>query len=355
MTASASPRHFASDNNAGICPEVFAALAEANQAHAPGYGDDPWTRRAQALFQDTFETDCEAFFVFNGTASNCLALWSLCESFHGIICHRHSHVQTDECGAPGFFLHGATLLPADAPLGKLTPEAVRNAFQQRHDFHAPQPRALSLTQATELGAVYSLEELGALREIARELGLYVHMDGARFANAAASLGAAPADLTHRAGVDVLSLGGTKDGAAFGEAVVFFNKDRADNFRRRAKQSGQLASKMRFLSAQWVGLLEGGAWLRHGARANEVADYLAQRLASLPEVKLAYPRQANAVFAALPPGVAAAVSDRGWRFYDDVGPDGAARLMCSWDSTEADVDAFVADLRQAISATKEAQP
>lgn len=355
MTAMAAPRHFASDNNAGICPEVFAALAEANQAHAPGYGDDPWTRRAQELFRDTFETDCEVFFVFNGTASNCLALWSLCESFHGIICHRHSHVQTDECGAPGFFLHGATLLPADAPLGKLTPAAVRGAFQQRHDFHAPQPRALSLTQATELGAVYSLEELGALRDAARELGLFIHMDGARFANAAASLGAAPADLTHRAGVDVLSLGGTKDGAAFGEAVVFFNKDRADNFRRRAKQSGQLASKMRFLSAQWVGLLEGGAWLRHGARANEVAHYLAQRLEALPGVKLAYPRQANAVFAALPPGAAVAVSDRGWRFYDDVGPDGAARLMCSWDSTEADVDAFVADLRHAIAEGKEAQP
>ncbi len=353
MIAPASPRHFASDNNAGICPEVFAALAEANHAHAPGYGDDPWTRRAQELFREAFETDCEAFFVFNGTASNCLALWSLCESFHGIICHRHSHIQTDECGAPGFFLHGATLLPADAPFGKLTPDAVRGAHRQRHDFHAPQPRALSLTQATELGAVYRLDELGALREVARELGLYLHMDGARFANAVASLGAAPADLTHRAGVDVLSLGGTKDGAAFGEAVVFFNKERAENFRRRAKQSGQLASKMRFLSAQWVGLLEGGAWLRHGARANEVAEYLAQRLSALPEVRLAYPRQANAVFAALPAGIAADVADRGWRFYDDVGPDGAARLMCSWDSTEADVDAFVADLRHAISTAKEA--
>lgn len=354
MTPSASPRHFASDNNAGICPEVFAALAQANQAHAPGYGDDPWTRRAQELFRETFETDCEVFFVFNGTASNCLALSSLCESFHGIICHRHSHIQTDECGAPGFFLHGATLLPADAALGKLTPEAVRGAFQQRHDFHAPQPRALSLTQATELGAVYSLEELGALRETARELGLSVHMDGARFANAAASLDASPADMTHRAGVDVLSLGGTKDGAAFGEAVVFFNRERADNFRRRAKQSGQLASKMRFLSAQWVGLLEGGAWLRHGARANEVAHYLELRLAALPGVKLAYPRQANAVFAALPPGAAGAVTDRGWRFYDDVGPDGAARLMCSWDSTEADVDAFVADLRGVLEAGREAR-
>lgn len=341
-----TPRHFASDNNAGICPEVFAALAEANQAHAPGYGDDPWTRRAQRLFRDVFEADCEVFFVFNGTASNCLALWSLCESFHGIICHRHSHVETDECGAPGFFLHGATLLPADGPRAKLTPGTVRDAAQTRHDFHAPQPRALSLTQATELGCVYDPGELGALGDVARELGLSVHMDGARFANAVASLGAAPADLTHRVGVDVLSLGGTKDGAAFGEAVVFFDKERADNFRRRAKQSGQLASKMRFLSAQWVGLLEGGAWLRHAARANAVAAYLAERLETLPGVTLAYPRQANAVFARLPAEMTQAVAARGWRFYDDVGPDRAARLMCSWDSTEGDVDAFVADLARA---------
>ena len=349
MTTPTFSRHFASDNNAGICPEVFAALAEANQHHLPGYGDDPWTRRAGELFREVFETDCEAFFVFNGTASNCLALWSLCESFHGVICHRHSHIETDECGAPGFFLHGVTLLPADTPDGKLDEASVRQAHTLRHDFHAPQPRALSLTQATELGTVYSPAEVGALSALARELKLFVHMDGARFANAVAGLGVSPADVTWRAGVDVLSLGGTKNGAMIGEAVVFFARDKAANFRRRCQQSGQLASKMRFLSAQWVGLFEDGAWLRHATHANGVAAYLEAKLHALPGVTVAFPRQANAVFALLPAAAAAAVAARGWRFYNDVGPGGAARLMCSWDSTEADVDAFVGDLRTALPA------
>ncbi len=353
MTTSVSPRHFASDNNAGICPEVFAALAEANGPHAPGYGDDPWTRRAENLFREVFETECEVFFVFNGTASNCLALWSLCESFHGVICHRHSHIETDECGAPGFFMHGVTLLPADTADGKLTPGTVREAATLKHDFHAAQPRALSLTQATELGTVYTPDEVRVLSATARELKLSVHMDGARFANAVAGLGVSPADITWRAGVDVLSFGGTKNGAQAGEAVVFFDRARADNFRRRCKQSGQLASKMRFLSAQWVGLLEGGAWLRHASHANRTAAYLEQKLAALPGVQVAFPRQANAVFALLPPRAAEAVAARGWRFYNDVGPGGAARLMCSWDSTAGDVDAFIGDLASSLSITGDA--
>ena len=347
MTSPNIPRHFASDNNAGMCPEVLAALTEANADHASGYGDDPWTRRAERLFQDVFETDCEVFFVFNGTASNCLALWSLCESFHGVICHRHSHIETDECGAPGFFMHGVTLLPADTEDGKLSAAAVRGAHQTRHDFHAPQPRALSLTQATELGTVYTPAELQTLADTARQLKLSVHMDGARFANAVASLGVPPAEVTWRSGVDVLSFGGTKNGAAAGEAVVFFDRQRADNFRRRCKQSGQLASKMRFLSAQWVGLLENGVWLRHAAHANGVAAYLEGKLAELPGVRIAFPREANAVFALLPTRAADAVAARGWRFYNDVGPGGAARLMCAWDSTEADVDAFMAELKAAL--------
>ena len=315
----------------------------------PGYGDDPWTRRAERLFNDVFETECEVFFVFNGTAANCLALWSLCESFHGIVCHQHSHIETDECGAPGFFMGGATLLTADTADGKLNPAAVRAASTLRHDFHSPQPRALSVTQATELGTVYTPDELRALSELARELKLAVHMDGARFANAVAGLGVAPADVTWRAGVDVLCLGGTQNGAAAGEAVVFFDRVKADNFRRRCKQSGQLASKMRFLSAQWVGLLENGAWLRHAAHANAVAAHLERKLAMLPGVRVAFPREANAVFALLPTAAADAVGARGWRFYNDVGPGGAARLMCAWDSTEADVDAFVGDLAVALRA------
>ncbi len=342
MTPFAS-RHFASDNNAGMCPEVLAALAESNAHHLPGYGDDPWTRRAEELVRETFETDCESFFVFNGTAANCLSLWSLCEPFHRVICHQFSHIQTDECGAPGFFVGGVSLHPVDTPDGKLTAESVREGSRTPHGFHGSEPRVISLTQTTELGTVYSPADVHAIADAARGLKLAVHMDGARFANAVAATGASPADLTWRAGVDVLSLGGTKNGAAFGEAVVFFDRAKADNFRRRCKQSGQLASKMRFLSAQWVGLLEGGVWLRNASNANRVAAYLEERIGALPGVKIAFPRQANAVFALLPEAAADAVSERGWRFYNDVGPGGAARLMCSWDSTEADVDAFVGDL------------
>ncbi len=344
----AGPRHFASDNNAGMCPEVLAALAEANAHHLPSYGDDPWTRRAEELVREVFETDCEVFFVFNGTAANCLSLWSLCESFHRVICHRFSHIQTDECGAPGFFMHGVTLHPVDTSDGKLTEAVLREGSQTPHGFHGSEPRAVSVTQTTELGTVYTPDELRALSAVARELKLSVHMDGARFANAVSATGASPADLTWRAGVDVLSLGGTKNGAAFGEAVVFFDRAKAGNFRRRCKQSGQLASKMRFLSAQWVGLLEHGVWLRNASMANKVAAYLEERLGALPGVKVAFPRQANAVFALLPTDAAVAVAAKGWRFYNDVGPGGAARLMCSWDSTVSDVDAFVGGLKSALS-------
>ena len=215
------------------------------------------------------------FFVFNGTASNCLALWSLCESFHGVICHRHSHIETDECGAPGFFMHGVTLLPVDTADGKLTPAPVREASATPHDFHgAAAPRAEPHAGHRTRHGVHAGGSRARWRKLARELKLSVHMDGARFANAvAAPRRRRPADVTWRAGVDVLSLGGTKNGAAVGEAVVFFDRARADNFRRRCKQSGQLASKMRFLSAQWVGLLENGVWLRNAAHANGVAAYL----------------------------------------------------------------------------------
>ena len=264
-----------------------------------------------------------------------------------MICHEFSHIQTDECGAPGFFVHGVSLHPVNTPDGKLTPASVREGSRTPHGFHGSEPRVVSLTQTTELGTVYTPDDVRAISTIARELGLSVHMDGARFANAVSALSVSPADVTWRAGVDVLSLGGTKNGAAFGEAVVFFDKEKADNFRRRCKQSGQLASKMRFLSAQWVGLLENNVWLRNATNANRVAAYLEDRLGTLPEVQVAFPRQANAVFALLPTVAADAVAARGWRFYNDVGPGGAARLMCSWDSTESDVDAFVDNLAAAL--------
>jgi threonine aldolase len=336
-------RHFASDNYAGICPEAWSALAEANQGHAPGYGEDAWTQRAADLIRDVFETHCEVFFVFNGTAANSLALASMCQSYHSILCHETAHVETDECGAPEFFSNGTKVLLLSGPDGKIDPAGVERMVKRRSDIHYPKPRAVSLTQATELGTVYTPEEIKAIWAKAKSYGLKMHVDGARFANAVASLHCAPKEITWQAGVDVLCFGGTKNGIPVGEAVVFFDRELAREFDYRCKQGGQLASKMRFISAPWVGMLRDGAWLRHAAHANRMAAYLEAKLRPLPQVKLLFPRQANAVFAELPSAAITGLRQWGWKFYTFIGQ-GGCRLMCAWDTTEADVDAFTDDLK-----------
>ncbi|RMG40570.1 MAG: low specificity L-threonine aldolase [Planctomycetota bacterium] len=341
-------RQFASDNGAGICPEAWEALARANSGHAPAYGEDRWTARAADLLRDLFEIDCEVFFVFNGTAANALALASLCQSYHSIICHELAHIETDECGAPEFFSNGTKLLLVPGADGKVDLDAVRETALRRSDIHYPKPKVLSLTQATELGTVYSVEELDRVSEAVRRLGLNVHMDGARFANAIAALGVSPKEITWKVGVDVLCFGGTKNGMPVGEAVVFFNRDAAAEFDYRCKQAGQLASKMRFLAAPWVGMLETGAWLRNAQHANNMARLLAERLQALPGVRILNTVEANAVFVELPRGAAEALRAAGWRFYSFIGS-GGARFMCSWDTTEQDIADLVADLNAALRA------
>lgn len=337
-----SRRQFASDNFAGICPEAWAALSEANVGHAQAYGEDLWTAEASDLLRELFETDCEVFFAFNGTAANSLALASLCQSYHSIICSDAAHVETDECGSPEFFSNGTKLLLAPSTAGRISPTAVEELVQRRTDIHYPKPRAISLTQATELGSVYSVQELKQLGETAKRLGLLVHMDGARFANAVASLDVAPKEITWQVGVDVLCFGGTKIGLPVGEAVIFFNHSLATEFAYRCKQAGQLASKMRFLSAPWVGILKEGAWLRYARSANRMAAHLAESVAGLPGIKLIHPCQANGVFLSLPEHVNIGLRDRGWHFYCFIG--NAARFMCAWDTTEEDVERLVADIR-----------
>jgi threonine aldolase len=336
-------RHFASDNYAGICPEAWAAMAEANVGHAPGYGEDRWTQQAADLLRDAFETDCEVFFVFNGTSANSLALAALCQSYHSILCHETAHVETDECGAPEFFSNGTKVLTVPGAHGKLDPAGIDHMVRRRADIHYPKPRAVSVTQSTELGTVYTPDELKAIWARTKSLGLRIHMDGSRFGNAVASLGVRPKEITWQAGVDVLCFGGTKNGMAVGDAVVFFDRALAAEFDYRCKQAGQLASKMRFLAAPWVGMLRTGAWLRNAARANDMAGRLEAALRAVPGVEILQPRQANAVFVAFPPGAADALRARGWRFYDFIGS-GGARLMCAWDTTEEDVRAFAADLQ-----------
>ncbi|MDO6459137.1 low specificity L-threonine aldolase [Granulosicoccaceae sp. 1_MG-2023] len=334
-------QQFASDNYAGICPEAWESLAQANQHHALPYGEDEWTRRAADAFRKLFATDCEVFFVFNGTAANSLALASLCQPYHSIICSAHAHVETDECGAPEFFSNGAKLLVAPTAGEKLTPQAVRSLATSRSDIHFPKPRVVTITQPTETGQVYTIEEIKALSAVCRELGLKLHMDGARFANACASLGCEAADISWRAGVDVLCFGGTKNGMAVSEAVIYFDTSLAGDFDFRCKQAGQLASKMRFLAAPWVGLLDSGAWLNNARHGNLCAQRLYDQVAGLDGVSVTFPVESNGVFLALPEAVQEGLRDAGWRFYTFIG--GAARFMFAWDTDPALVDELASDI------------
>jgi threonine aldolase len=336
-------QQFASDNYAGICPEAWQATETANRGHATAYGDDPWTTRAADAFRNLFETECEVYFVFNGTAANSLALASLCQSYHGVICCDQAHVETDECGAPEFFSNGSKLLVAASEDGKLTPEAIHELATKRQDIHYPKARAVTITQATETGRVYSLDEVRAISAECKRHGLLLHMDGARFANACASLDCPPAELTWKSGVDVLCFGGTKNGMAVGEAVLFFDRALAADFDYRCKQAGQLASKMRFLSAPWVGMLESGAWLRNARHANECARGFAAKIANIPSVRIAQPVEANAVFIAASEKILERLRRRGWKFYTFIG--GAARFMFAWDTDPMRLDAFCHDLRE----------
>jgi len=343
MSSPPARHEFASDNTAAICPPAWAALAEANAEGAASYGDDKWTRRVCQQVRDIFETDCEVFIVFNGTAANALALAQLCRSFHSVICHERAHVETDECGAPEFFAGGLKLLPTAGANGKLDLAQVEATLLRHCDVHSTKPRVISLTQATEVGTVYQPAEIERIAEFARARSLFVHMDGARFANAVAALGCAPKAITWEAGVDTLAFGGTKNGTAAGELVVFFKKELAHEFDYRAKQAGQLASKMRFLAAPWSGLLNDGAWLENARRANGCARILAKKLTALLGIESAFPQEANAVFVRLPEHIFSQLRAHGWHFYKFIEPD-VYRLMCSWSVTESDIDDFIADVK-----------
>ncbi len=341
-----NPRAFASDNNAGVHPEVLAALTAANGGHVRSYGHDALTERARELFRTHFGARADAWLVFNGTAANVLGLGAVMRPHHAVICSDGAHIQVDECGAPERFT-GSKLLPVRCPDGKLRPTDLPPLLHGLGDEHRVQPRVLSLTQATELGTVYSVEEVRAIAAIAKRRHLKLHMDGARFANAVATLGCHPSDITWRAGVDVLCFGGTKNGLPVGEAVVFFDRALSEDFAYRVKQAGQLASKMRFISAPWLGLLENDTWLANARHANAMATRLYQSLQPIPGVELLHPPQANAVFACLPRPMIDRVRAAGWRFYEFIAG-GGCRFMCSWDTRPESVDALAADIAQAAA-------
>ena len=330
-------RSFASDNNAGIHPEILKAIAMVNQGHVVGYGADPYTAIMLNTFREHFGDDAEVFVVFNGTGANCLSLEALTRSYHAVICAASAHIYTDECGAPEKFT-GCKLIPIPTPDGKLTVELIRHAYHGMGDEHHVQPKVISITQATEMGTVYGAEEIQAIARFAKEHELYLHMDGARIANAAASLGQSLRQASRDLGVDVLSFGGTKNGIMGGEAVVFFRAELAQDFLFRRKQSMQLASKMRFISAQLGALLTNDLWLTNARHSNHMAKLLESEVRQIPGVKLVYHVEANGVFARIPHEAIAKIQER-YFFYVWNEEESVVRWMCSFDTTEEDVKEF----------------
>lgn len=330
--------HFLSDNVAVVCPEVMAALEAANHVDLP-YDEDALSARLDGAFSALFETHVQALWVATGTAANALALADLCPPHGSIVCHRDAHIQNDECGAPEFFTHGAKLMTADGEGGKLTPRSVETLLSTiRDDVHQVQPAALSITNATEYGRVYSPDEVAALGALCRSRGLGFHMDGARFANAVARLGCAPSDLTWRAGVDALSFGFVKNGGMSAEALIFFGSERAQATRFRRKRAGHLLSKGRFLAAQLLAMLEDDLWLRNARSANDAAA----RLAAAAGERLVLPVEANELFLKVTPDEAAGLRAQGFQFFD-WGP-GEARIVTSWNSDPGHVEALAAAIR-----------
>ena len=345
--------YFASDNWAGASEPVMNALMRHKDGYEPAYGDGPISESIEQRFQDIFETECAVFVVGTGTAANALALSALTGPAGTVFCHKEAHIRVDECGAPEFLTSGARMWGLDGKHGKLSRKALQTGFQEvpHGVVHHGQPSAVSLTQATEAGTLYSIEEITQLSAQAKDNGLAVHMDGARFANALVTLGVTPAEMTWKAGVDVLSFGATKNGAWCAEAVVFFNRDYAKDFIYRRKRAGQLFSKMRFAAAQFEGYFENDHWLDNARHSNAMATRLVKGLKALDHTRLAWPTGSNEVFAIVPKQAAQKAKAAGAVFYDwpSIGLDPEEcpgedeillRLVCSFSTAEEEVDQFL---------------
>lgn len=336
-----SQRTFASDNNSGVHPTVLQSIAEANVGHVKAYGDDPITQKAIQKFKDFFGKQAEVFFVYGGTGANVLGLKALTESYHSVICSEGAHIYQDECGAPEKFT-GCKLVTIPTPDGKITVDQIQEQMVGIDFEHHVQPRVVSITQATEVGTVYTPQEIKKIAEFAHANRMYLHVDGARIANACASLGITPKEMITDTCVDVLSFGGTKNGMMFGEAIVFFNPDHAKNFKYIRKQSMQLSSKMRFISAQFDALLTNDLWLQNARHANEMAKYLESKIREIPEIKITQKVEANGVFAILPEKIIPVLQEHCF-FYVWNEKTNEVRWMCSFDTQKEDIDAFASEI------------
>ncbi|MDY6371250.1 MAG: low specificity L-threonine aldolase [Bacteroidales bacterium] len=338
-------RGFGSDNHSGISPEILQAIADANVDHALAYGDDEWCQRAEALFREHFGEQARVYFVFNGTGANVLNIDAMCRSHEAVVCAETAHINVDECGAPQRVV-GCRLLTVDTPDGKLTPELVKTRLHGFGFEHHSQPRAISISQPTELGTLYTLQEIKALADLAHEYNMYLHIDGARLANAAVALGCTFRQMTTDLGVDCLSFGGTKNGMLMGESVVLLNPALDVDMKYRRKQMTQLSSKMRFTAAQFEAYLTTGLWRRNAEHSNRMAQLLHAELQGIPTVRVMYPVQVNSVFAQLPADVWHRLQEE-YFFYDWDEANDVVRWMCSFDTTEEDIRAFVAALRRLL--------
>lgn len=337
----------ASDNFSGIHPEVLAAIHQANEGHAMAYGADPWNQRATELFQEIFGSSAEAFIVYNGTAANVCALTHLFSSWQAVICAESAHIWTDECGATQA-VSGCSLLPVSSEQGKLSPDLLEAFLHLRGNQHHVQPAAISITQSTEWGTLYSLEELRKIAQFAREHALFLHMDGARLYNAAAALNVPLKALTSDIGIDILSLGGTKNGLMGAEAIIFLKPGLAENFQYVRKQRMQLASKMRFLAAQYIALLEGDLWLRNAHHSNAMAQLLEKTIRrDFPELHILYPVEANALFVQLPSHALYELQQKHFFWIWDE-KRSVARWMTGWDTQPAFIEKFCNDLQKILA-------
>ena len=339
-------RSFASDNNSGVSPEIIRKITEANYDDFVAYGDDPYTKEAERKFKEVFGESAEVFFVATGTGANVVALSAMLRPFQAVISAESAHINTDECGAPEKFT-GSKILTIGTENGKITPEQIRPFLHGAHGEHQVVPKVISITESTELGTIYTPNEIKAITDFAHRNGLLVHMDGARIANAAAALNCKFADITSKAGVDALSFGGTKNGMMLGEAVVFFDKTLAENFKFIRKQGGQLISKMRFVSAQFIAYFENDLWLKNAKHANEMAKLLAKEAKKIKGVEVVYPVEANAVFVKLPKNKIKDMQKKSF-FYmwdEDLG---IARWMTHFATTEEDVFEFARMVKETLN-------
>ncbi len=337
-------RGFGSDNHSGISPEILRAIGGANEDHALAYGDDEWCARTEGIFRETFGPEAKVYFVFNGTGANVLCIDAMCRSHEAVVCAETAHINVDECGAPQRVV-GCRLLTVETADGKLTPELVRTRLHGFGFEHHSQPKAISISQPTELGTLYSLEEIRALADLAHSYNMYLHMDGARLANAAVALGKSFKEMTTEVGVDCLSFGGTKNGMLMGESCVILNWVLDVEMKYRRKQMTQLCSKMRFIAAQFEAYLTTGLWRRNAEHSNAMAQLLQKEVKELG-VRVMYPVQVNSVFVQLPADIWHALQKE-YFFYDWDEAQNVVRWMCSFDTTEEDIHSFVASLKRLL--------